>query len=51
MFNSSALSVAVIGREGCFAKTLIEADIVVNNPLDAIELMLTKNRIKATLRT
>jgi soluble P-type ATPase len=34
MFNSSALSVAVIGREGCFAKTLIEADIVVNNPLD-----------------
>lgn len=51
MFKSSIISIAVIGKEGCFAKALFEADIVVNNIIDAIELLLKHNRIKATLRT
>lgn len=51
MFNSSIVSIAVIGKEGCFAKTLFGADIVVINIIDAIELLLKNNRIKATLRT
>lgn len=50
MFRSSVLSIAVIGKEGCFAKTLMEADIVVKSPADALELLLNRSRIKATLR-
>ncbi len=51
MFKNSVMSIAVIGREGCFSKALLEADIVVNNPIDAIDLLLKHDRIKATLRT
>jgi len=51
MFESSIISIAVIGKEGCFAKTLFGADIVVNNIMDAIEALLKNNRIKATMRT
>ncbi|QSZ27739.1 HAD hydrolase family protein [Aceticella autotrophica] len=51
MFKSSRLSIAIIGREGCFSKALFEADIVVNNIIDAIDLLLKPDRIKATLRT
>jgi len=50
MFQQSVISIAVIGREGCFSKALFEADIVVNNPIDAINLLLKQNRMKATLR-
>lgn len=51
MFKSCILSIAVIGTEGCFAKAIFEADIVVNNVIDAIDLLLKNNRINATLRT
>ena len=51
MFKNSIISIAVIGKEGCFSKALIEVDIVVNNVIDAIDLLLKNNRIKATLRT
>lgn len=51
MFKNSIISIAVIGKEGCFSKALFEADIVVNNAIDAIDLLLKHNRIKATLRT
>lgn len=51
MFKNSVMSVAVIGREGCFAKAAFEADIIVNNPIDAIDLLIKHSRIKATLRT
>ncbi|AKA70398.1 HAD family hydrolase [Clostridium scatologenes] len=51
MFKKSTLSIAIIGKEGCFSKAIFEADIVVNNPVDAIDLLLKHNRIKATLRT
>lgn len=51
MFKSSIVSIAVMGKEGCFAKTLFGADIVVSNIIDAIELLLKSTRIKATMRT
>lgn len=51
MFKSSVVSIAVIGREGCFSKTLLEADIVVSSIVDAIDLLIKKDRMKATLRT
>lgn len=50
MFQQSIISIAVIGREGCFSKALLEADVVVHNPIDAIDLLLKPNRMKATLR-
>lgn len=51
MFKNSIVSIAVIGKEGCFSKAILEADIVVNNIIDAIDLVLKKDRLKATLRT
>jgi len=50
MFQQSIISIAVIGLEGCFAKTLMTADIVVNSPIDAINLLVKPNRMKATMR-
>ncbi|SHH96466.1 HAD family hydrolase [Sporanaerobacter acetigenes] len=50
MFQMSRLSIAVIGSEGCFSKALISADIVVNNIIDAIQLILKPHRLKATMR-
>ncbi|MBU5227220.1 HAD hydrolase family protein [Clostridium senegalense] len=51
MFKNSIISIAIIGKEGCFTKAVFQADIVVNNIVDAIDLILKKNRVKATLRT
>jgi len=51
MFKASILSIAVIGKEGCAAKTLMESDVVVKSPIDAVEILLQSNRLKATLRT
>ena len=51
MFQESGLAIAVIGTEGCFTKTLSAADIVVINILDALDLLLRENRLRATLRT
>lgn len=51
MFENSSISIAIIGKEGCFTKTLFESDIVVNSIIDAIDLLLEPNRIRATLRT
>jgi len=51
MFKSSAISIAVIGKEGCYTKTLLQARIVVKDIKDAIDLLLKDSRIKATMRT
>lgn len=50
MFKSSILSIAIIGKEGCYSKTFIESDIVVKSIIDAIELILKPNRLRATMR-
>jgi len=51
MFEKSVLSIAVMGKEGGCAISMIAADIIVNNPIDAIDLLLKSDRIVATLRT
>lgn len=50
MFEESALSVAVIGDEGCAVKAIFSADIITKDINDAIDLILNPQRIKATLR-
>ncbi|MEA3496249.1 MAG: hypothetical protein U9R42_09465 [Bacteroidota bacterium] len=50
MLSESALSVAVIQKEGCSVAALTSADIVMTNIVDALELLNNPLRIKATLR-
>lgn len=51
MFEGSRLSIIVMGKEGCCVPSLLAADIVVNSPLDAVDLLLNPDRLVATLRT
>ncbi len=50
MFKNAELGIAVIGKEGCSVKTMLSADIVVNNIMDAINLLSNEKRMIATLR-
>ncbi|MCC6579566.1 MAG: metallophosphoesterase [Phycisphaeraceae bacterium] len=50
MFKAAALGIAVIGQEGAAAALLAEADVVVNNILDAFDMLLETRRLTATLR-
>jgi soluble P-type ATPase len=50
MFEAGALSIAIMGMEGCAVKAIRAADIVVRNIEDAFELILKSTRITATLR-
>ncbi len=51
MLQEAALSILVIGLEGCSGKSLQAVDIVVNNISDALGLLINPQRIIATLRT
>jgi soluble P-type ATPase len=51
MFTESRLAIVVMGTEGCCVQSLLAADIVVNSPLDALDLLLNTDRLVATLRT
>ena len=50
MFEESALSVAVIGDEGCAAKAAAAADIIAKDIEAAFSLLPKPARITATLR-
>ena len=50
MFQAAALAIAVLGPEGADPHALMAADIVVANPLDALDLLLSPARLRATLR-
>ena len=50
MFKEAKLCIAVIGREGCCASALLNADVVVNDINDALDLLLNPLRLIATLR-
>gem|GEM_PF-3702367 len=41
----------MVGKEGCYSKALFYADIVVNDIIDAMDLLINPNRLKATLQT
>lgn len=51
MSDQAALSICVMGQEGCCAALLGHADIVVTSITDALDLLLKPQRIRATLRT
>jgi len=50
MLKNAALSVVVIQKEGCSGRCLLNADIVCSSIFDALELLVTPQRIEATLR-
>lgn len=50
MFEICALSIIVSGEEGCAAKALLKADLVVTNINTALQLIQNPKRITATLR-
>ncbi|HZD58874.1 MAG TPA: HAD hydrolase family protein [Anaerolineae bacterium] len=50
MLKKAKLGIAVIGREGCARDALNAADIVVNNPGDALDLLINTKRLIASLR-
>lgn len=50
MFTEAALSIAVIEGEGASGKLFANADIIVRSIHEALNLILNKNMIRATLR-
>ena len=50
MFKKAELAIAVIGQEGCCVAALLNADIVVSNINDALDLLTNPLRIIADLR-
>ena len=51
MAEACALSVCVIGREGCCGALLGKSDVVVTSIADGLDLLLKPDRLRATLRT
>ena len=51
MSDAAALSVCVIGPEGCCSKLLQHTDVAVTSIHDALDLLLYPDRLRATLRT
>ena len=50
MVREAALGIAVIGREGAARETIANADVVVNEMVDVLNLILKPLRHQATLR-
>jgi len=50
MVKTAKIGIAVILNEGCAVETLLNSDIVVKSPLDALDLILNPKRLIAVLR-
>ncbi len=50
MLARAALSICVLEAEGAAVATLLEADVAVRSPEDALDLLLRPGRLAATLR-
>jgi len=50
MLKAAALGIVVIGPEGASAKALREADVIVKDINDGLDLLLNPKRLIATLR-
>lgn len=50
MFKESILSIAVIEGEGTSGKLIVHADIVARSIIEALEIILNNDKIRATLR-
>jgi soluble P-type ATPase len=51
MFDAADLSIAVINEEGMCAKLLSHADVFTLSVIDALDLFLKPDRLRATLRS
>ena len=51
MSDAAALSICVVGKEGCCSALLMHTDVVVTSIEDALDLLLIPDRLRATLRT
>lgn len=51
MFDLAELSIAVLDGEGMCAKLLPHADVLTRSGVEALDLLLYTDRLKATLRT
>ena len=51
MFDAADLSVAVLEKEGTYAGLIAHANIVTRSIVDAFDLLLRTDRMRATLRT
>ncbi len=50
MLKKAKLGIAVVGEEGACSSAILNADIIVINPLHALELIMDPQKIVATLR-
>lgn len=50
MLKKAKLGIAVIGEEGACSSTILNADVIVINPIHALELIMDPQKIVATLR-
>lgn len=50
MLKKAALGIVVIGQEGAATSSILNSQIIVKNIVDALDLLLKPNRLKATLR-
>ena len=50
MFNKTAISIAVVGKEGCSVKALRNADIMVTDINNAFSIISNPNQLIATLK-
>ena len=48
--RASALGICIMGTEGCFPRTAMNADVVVPSIIEALDLLLFPERLLATLR-
>ena len=51
MLEEAGLSIVVAGREGCWARNVAAADILVTDIRDALDMLLDERRIIATMRS
>lgn len=51
MFEESSLAIAVIGKEGCAATSLLKSDLIVKTIEDGLDLLLKPHRLTASLRS
>jgi soluble P-type ATPase len=50
MLKAARVGIAVCLKEGCSTDAIVSADVLVTSTIDALELLLNHNRLKATLR-
>jgi len=50
MLRAAALSICVMGSEGACTEALLASQLVVTNPIDALDVILRPSRLTATLR-